>query len=272
MAHAQRLGSQSPPAGAAAPQQPHRIEKRGRDGGGGGGGGDGGGASSPSAPAPPRSKKITRASVGGSTGMAPEVLPQFQSWRCIMPSRPHLSSEQLPYVPNPSASAFRTVETLEDEDFYTDPTSCAMDGFNLAVAAPLLSRAVLGVPTGPIDFASQPVMTEIQKRGLQLQKVNTGSKKQPKPPTFKTILGQKDGVFLVEFRWNKPGGGSWHVVAVNCDQRRVFCNTLGVVPFQTSKAKESEATHDEVRRIFHALSTVHVWRVLRKTQRVQAAA
>ena len=73
-------------------------------------------------------------------------------------------------------------ETLEDEDFYTDPTSCAMDGFNLAVAAPLLSRAVLGVPTGPIDFASQQVMTEIQKRGLQLQKVNTGSKKQPKPP------------------------------------------------------------------------------------------
>ena len=32
MAHAQGLGSQSPPAGAAAPQQPHRIEKRGRDG------------------------------------------------------------------------------------------------------------------------------------------------------------------------------------------------------------------------------------------------
>ena len=32
MAHAQGLGSQSRPAGAAAPQQPHRIEKRGRDG------------------------------------------------------------------------------------------------------------------------------------------------------------------------------------------------------------------------------------------------
>ena len=28
----QGLGSQSRPAGAAAPQQPHRIEKRGRDG------------------------------------------------------------------------------------------------------------------------------------------------------------------------------------------------------------------------------------------------
>ena len=86
------------------------------------------------------------------------------------------------------------------------------------------------------------------------------------------MLGQESGVFLVEFRWNKSstGGsrdGSWHVVALNCDQRRVFCNTLGVVPFQTSKANESASTHDEVAAIFHVRSVNAVWRVLEKVQR-----
>ena len=93
-----------------------------------------------------------------------------------------------------------------------------------------LSRESVGVPEGPINFddADGAPRRAVREAGYDLKALL----KRGKPmPTFEVILGQRSGVFLVEFYWRKPGGGDWHVVAINCDQRRVFCNTLGVVPF-----------------------------------------
>ena len=92
------------------------------------------------------------------------------------------------------------------------------------------------------------------------------SNKPPRPPKFEEVLGQQTGVFLYEYRWNKASAGAWRVVAINCDQRRVFCNTLGVVPFQMDKLKQKESaeTHKQVARLFYRLSSVNVWRVLQR--------
>ena len=62
------------------------------------------------------------------------------------------------------------------------------------------------------------------------------------------VLGFDSGVFMVEFYWTNEGSGesNWHVVAVNCDQRRLFCNTLGVIPFAAGKKHESAVAHAEV--------------------------
>ena len=80
------------------------------------------------------------------------------------------------------------------------------------------------------------------------------------------ILGLVSGVFFVEFFWkNKENGDSdFHVVAVNCDQRRVFCNTLGVIPFVAGKTNESAATHAQV---VADLRIINVYRVYRIVQR-----
>ena len=46
------------------------------------------------------------------------------------------------------------------------------------------------------------------------------------------ILGLVSGVFFVECFWrNKSDDSDFNTFAVNCDQRRVFCITLGVLPF-----------------------------------------
>ena len=80
------------------------------------------------------------------------------------------------------------------------------------------------------------------------------------------ILGLVSGVFFVEFFWkNKSGESDFHVIAVNCDQRRVFCNTLGVIPFAAGKKHESAATHAQV---VDDLKVVNVYRVYRIVQRV----
>ena len=105
-------------------------------------------------------------------------------------------------------------------------------------------------------------MAKTVRQKLRLQLARVGSK--ARPPTFQTILGQRSGVFIVEFCWRKPGAHNWHAVAVNCEQRRVFCNTLGVVPFQLEHAKESPETHAGVVQLFSVRSVSRVWRMLQR--------
>ena len=79
------------------------------------------------------------------------------------------------------------------------------------------------------------------------------------------ILGLVSGVFFVEFFWrNKSDDSDFHTVAVNCDQRRVFCITLGVLPFAAGKKHKSAATHAQVAE---DLKVVNVYRVYRIVQR-----
>ena len=60
-----------------------------------------------------------------------------------------------------------------------------------------------------------------------------------------------------------------HVVAVNCDLRLVFCNTLGALPFTLAKEpgkwmqNESDETHDNVAARFRIARVTRVWRILR---------
>ena len=78
------------------------------------------------------------------------------------------------------------------------------------------------------------------------------------------ILGFESGAFFVEFYWKRSdcACADWHVVAVNCDQRRIFCNTLGVIPFAAGKSNESAKTHAKVCSRLHVVNVYRVWRVL----------
>ena len=104
----------------------------------------------------------------------------------------------------------------------------------------------------------------IEAAGFAMRMVASGTKKKRVVPKMIQILGLVSGVFFVGFFWrNKDGDRDFHVVAVNFDQRRVFCNTLGVIPFATGKKNESAATHA---RVVADLKVVNVYRVYRIVQ------
>ena len=224
--------------------------------------------------------KPTRATNGGSGAMvADPLLETVEALRLHPIAKPPESATpdaaQFPCRPNALTGQ---LETLAPEHMYTDDESCALDAFNMALGKRLLTRDLVGVPNGPIKFLPEsqddvgkktPVcMPWIAKAGYQLARV--GTKKQP--PTFRRVLQQRRGVFLVEFYWRKSDGADWHVVAVNCCQRRVWCNALGVVPFSLKKRgdafdvllKESAKTHDAVIEQLHLVNVCRVWQVLRK--------
>ena len=162
------------------------------------------------------------------------------------------------------------LKCLPEDQMYTDEEACAMDAFNMGVAKVLLTRETVGVPTGTVMFMHETgddagktvCQPAIEKAGYRLKRV--GNKKTP--AKFACILQQKRGVYIVEYFWkNKESGEkNWHVVAVNCCQRRVFCNTLGVLPFSMMKARESKATHAALVKALCVINVTRVWRVLRK--------
>ena len=100
-------------------------------------------------------------------------------------------------------------------------------------------------------------------------------------PTMMQLLRQPGGVYLVEFRWEnrKTAEAStkeetlsdWHIVAVNCSHRYIYCNTMGYIPFSCCNGDgdlrargESVATHENVTGL---LGDVHdiarVWQLCR---------
>ena len=67
------------------------------------------------------------------------------------------------------------------------------------------------------------------------------------------LLLQPAGVYLVEFWYQKGSVEDYHVIAVNCSFRYLYCNTLGYIPFSCRNSAgdlaargESQATHANV--------------------------
>ena len=83
---------------------------------------------------------------------------------------------------------------------------------------------------------------------------------------MKEVLGFKFGVYYCEFHWKNyvTNQNDFHVVAVNCDQRHVFCNTLGVIPFATGNTNESKATHAKVCKQLRNPSVNFVYRIVQR--------
>ena len=197
------------------------------------------------------------------------------------------------------------VDTPPPKILYTDEASCALDAYNMGAnpTSPITRAELAGdglgsipavpaLPLGaggeaPSTFPSLPsegasvgsgvvepkavnlghacMVKAMKERGHLLRPIGTKAQ----PPTLQRVLKQTHGVFLVEFHWvNKEGEQNHHVVAVNCDLRLVFCNTLGALPFSLAKdgwnEREKAATHDHVARRFHLDAVTRVWRVLRK--------
>ena len=200
----------------------------------------------------PTAKKSLKRLARASGSMAPEALAKYQHWHLLIPGKKFVGELQFPYPENGSFSAYANADKAMDPDaFYTDATSCAMDAFNLAIGQPILSRITIGVPFDPDKGISYEQMAPaIQAAGFGVVQVYSGSKRKKNKiwPTMTEVLGFDSGVFMVEFYWTNEGSGesNWHVVAVNCDQRRLFCNTLGVIPFAAGKKHESAVAHAEV--------------------------
>lgn len=106
-----------------------------------------------------------------------------------------------------------------------------------------------------------------QRLGYGLVKV-TKSKKNKNAPSFEDVLAQPAGVFLINYVWHRGGESDWHVICVDCDQRRVLCNSFGIVPFQMEsrgrlKARESQKTHAAVKTLFMVSLVTDCWRVIK---------
>jgi hypothetical protein len=122
------------------------------------------------------------------------------------------------------------------------------------------------VDGGPkaVNLGHARVVAAMKRAGFVLHPI--GGKKAV--PTLQRVLKQRRGVFLVEFYWvNSEGESAHHVVAVNCDLRLIFCNTLGALPFTLAGdewlERESDATHVNVARRFRVRGITRVWRILR---------
>ena len=138
-----------------------------------------------------------------------------------------------------------------------------MDAFNLCVGKPLLSRESIKVPVSESGISYEEMRPEILAHGYALFEVSIRiSKKQKRFPIMAEILGFESGVFFVEFFWNKPNARDFHVIAVNCDQRCVYCNTLGCIPFAANKRNESTDTHAEVVANLYIRNVFRVFRVV----------
>ena len=219
----------------------------------------------------------TRRTRGGSGAAVASPVFEYGDVLSEVPPAPPpaVTPDGAQFEPHPKALAPQ-LECLPRDEMLTDESACAMDAFNMGVGKRVLTRENVGVPEGAVMYmhereedAGRPVCKPlIERAGFQLARVG-GKKAKRRPPSFATVLAQRRGVFLVEFYWrtNDAGAGreaDWHVVAVNCDQRRVWCNAAGVLPFAMGKARESAKTHAELLSHLHVVNVTRVWRILTK--------
>jgi hypothetical protein len=156
--------------------------------------------------------------------------------------------------------------TMPDRIKFTDDLSCAMDALDMAIGPPsLLSRDALGLPFGSINLSHPNVFTALKTAGLVLEAIKVpGVKGQP---SLEQVLKQKSGVYIVEFQWGDSSVA--HTIAVNCNLRLVFCNTLGAVPFtlagktDSCLERETAMTHANITKRFGVRRITRVWQVLR---------
>lgn len=91
-------------------------------------------------------------------------------------------------------------------------------------------------------------------------------KKTKHNPSMKAVLGFESGVYVIEFHWRHriTNKCNHHVVAVNCNQRRVFCNRLGVIVFSTNKQNEMARTHKKVCKHLYHPRVCSVYHIVQK--------
>ena len=228
------------------------------------------------APAPPPYRAPKR-SLPSCAAFAAD--PLFDNGHLVLPSRPWLC-DNLPDASDnlPDAKAgipwhhLSTMDQLDPSLLMTDERTCAMDAFNAAVGRQIMTPENL-VENGWADqsaglrYEDLPFQRCMHKNGYQVELVRvkpkrSGSKRKLLELRVEKIMGQQSGSFIVEFRWRTDVMNSdYHAVAINCTTRKLTCNTLGVVPFQMSAARESAATHAEVVQNLHIHRVLRVWRV-----------
>jgi hypothetical protein len=173
--------------------------------------------------------------------------------------------------------AYRSFSHLDRIQF-TDERSCLLDTLNMAInRRPPLTRADLELTAGAGFKLGHPnVVTALKTAGIVLQCVKgttSSSNGKTNPPSLEQVLKQESGVWIVQFRWDRTKScGSIesvdHAVAVNCDLRLVFCNTLGALPFtlaeEQGKLKQGETakTHKRVAARLGLRAVRSVWQVL----------
>ena len=81
-------------------------------------------------------------------------------------------------------------------------------------------------------------------------------------------MQEPTGVFMFEFFWQTQTGGGgpadekdWHVITVNCNDRWVFCNSYGYIPFSYKARSESEKTHATVAALFSIRQVTALYQV-----------
>lgn len=116
---------------------------------------------------------------------------------------------------------------------------------------------------GPVRFSkNQVVLKLIAEAGFRLKIVKPRGVRQL---TLQYLMGQKLGIYLVEFYCQNRGEGgapsnsAFHMVVVDCFRRLVLCNTVGVLPFNLHARAESEATHEEIRERLRVRNVCGVW-------------
>ena len=158
---------------------------------------------------------------------------------------------------------------------YTDEKSCLIDAVNMAVNQPVLTRDGLGLTDEVmVNLSHDNVVTALKTAKIALVSIkctNSLPGKHSTPPRLDQVLKQKSGVWIVDFVWNNTeGNGVAHAVAVNCDLRLVFCNTLGALPFSLAETPgsyllgETAATHKNVATRLGLRVVTRVWQVLKK--------
>jgi hypothetical protein len=241
-------------------------------------------------PEPTASKRVRFSTGGRRTGEMPsESTDEFPLSvdAFLIEKRLHLPDEM--QVELPDDAVLVSHSGLKPMDFQQDKHSCALDAFNLAVGRVVLKRGCvpcLAIPAheaclvdlapivfasccrpqigpGPMRFSKNKVLLPlIAEAGYKLKSLKPRGVQQA---TLQYLLGQKLGIYLVEFfvqnrgKGGAPSNSAFHVVVVDCFRRLVLCNTIGILPFNLHARAESEATHAEIRDRLRVRNVCAVW-------------
>ena len=136
-----------------------------------------------------------------------------------------------------------------------------------AIAASLADEPRSGQPPQP----SRRRQPRSRQRKCRKGRRRKAREKEGTTLTMQQLLLQPAGVYLVEFWYQKGSVEDYHIVAVNCSFRYLYCNTLGYIPFSCSNSAgdlaakgESQETHANVIGFLGDTHEVcNVWQITR---------
>jgi len=151
---------------------------------------------------------------------------------------------------------------LPIEHMFTDGEFCAGDAMNAGTGDVLMTR--LNIGPGRVKYDTPVAQSILGRAGMQILRVCYGTNRHKRNPSMVMVMGQPQGRYLFEFGWNKPKARDYHVACIDCDNRVVLCNTLGVVPFRYNNIRESQGTHRAVSSLFFIQSVTRVWLLIHR--------